>query len=156
MNWNWLHKTCKECWIEKELYEFYKHPQWVLWTLPRCKECICKWRKTERERSMSRINDKKRNSCLNRKIQMNNNRIKFRIKYPEKYRAHKLVSNFFKNNKELKPIVSYISWDIWIIHLHHLDYNKPNEVIPCTPKEHSDIHKWIIDIKDEYVLILPF
>ena len=68
-------KICKECLIEKDLYEFYKHPQWVLWTLPRCKECIKTWRKTERERKMARVNDSKISKKLNRKKYIRNNLI---------------------------------------------------------------------------------
>lgn len=53
---------CKECWEFKELCSdnWYKHKEWYLWVLWRCKECIKAWRKTERELKMARIRDKKR------------------------------------------------------------------------------------------------
>lgn len=51
---------CKECLMDKQLIHFYKHPKTKSGYLGRCKECILKWRKTEKELSMARIRDKKR------------------------------------------------------------------------------------------------
>ena len=83
---------------------------------------------------------------------------KFREKNPEKRYAQKKVNNFIRFHKELKPDYCFVSWEkSKIIHLHHFDYTKPNEVIPCTPKIHSDFHRWIIkEIKEEWILKLPF
>lgn len=105
---------------------------------------------------MARKNDLNRKYKEERKLL----RIKYANKYvannPEKKKAQSLVWNFLRFHKELKPNKSFISWESWIIHLHHFDYLKPNQVIPCTAMEHSKIHRWLIEIKDEHILILPF
>jgi hypothetical protein len=81
---------------------------------------------------------------------------KFRTENPEKWKAEQKVSNFLRNNKDLKPKESIISGEKGIIHLHHPDYTKPNEVIPCTPREHRAIHAGKIEEKKEYIITLPF
>lgn len=150
-------KICKECLEEKELSDFYKHPQWFLWVLPRCKECIKRWRRTERERIMARVINKKRYSKIERKEYMKIKLKEFRIKYPEKYLAQRLVARFLKKNKQYKKNICYVSWIESRIELHHFDYTKPNYVIPCTHQIHSDFHSWkITEIKNEWILILPF
>lgn len=157
MNENYLSKVCKECNIEKELSEFYTHPQGVLWTLPRCKSCITKGRKSERERAMARVSDKKRSSDIKRKEYCAKHLIDFRLRNPYKVKAQRLVWNYYKRNKSEKPTKCYVTWvEGWIIHLHHFDYEQPNKVIPCTPKIHSDFHHWRIEVKEEYILTLPF
>lgn len=149
-------KKCKECSNEKDLSEFYTHTQTKDWYLWKCKECIKSGRKTEHERAMSRVRDKKRDQDPKRKAQKKITLYKFRNENPEKWGAEQKVSNFLRYHKDLKPIKSSVSWDTWRLHMHHPDYSKPNEVIPCTPKEHRAFHNWELEEKREYILILPF
>lgn len=149
-------KTCKNCLQEKPLEDFYSHPDTKDWRLSSCKECIKEWRRSENERIMARRRDNERSKRKDRIEYLTRNTKKFRLKNPEKYIAHKLIDNFFKKNPKLKPERSLVSWLGWRLHMHHFDYNKPNCVIPCTPLEHSMFHKWNIEIKEEYIITLPF
>lgn len=149
-------KKCKACHNEKDLSEFYTHTQTKDWFLWSCKECIKSGRKTERERALARIRDKKRDQDPKRKAQKKITLYKFRNENPEKWKAEQKVSNFLRYHTDLKPIKSSVSWDTWRLHMHHPDYSKPNEVIPCTPKEHRAFHNWELEEKREYILILPF
>jgi len=58
---NWVIKLqCKECSLFKKLSDFYKHNDWYLWVLWRCKECIKEWRKWKYERWMAIVRDRNR------------------------------------------------------------------------------------------------
>lgn len=148
-----MKKICKECGIEKELTEFYKHPQWVLWTLPRCKECIKKWRRSEREREMARVIDKKR---VRPKDYQYKRTLKYRIISKEKYEAHKKVWNYLRKNKDKYDFKCVICWKQDRIEKHHEDYNKPNEIIPFCSLHHKRRHCWDFEVKKERIIILPF
>jgi len=152
MNENYL-KQCKECNIKKELSEFYNHPQWVLWTLPRCKECIKSWRKTDREREMARIIDKKR---VRPEWYIYKMTKKYRVENKEKYEAHKKVWNYLRNHKQEYIFKCCICWNMEYIELHHEDYSKPNEVIPMCTLHHKGYHYWKNWINLDKKIILPF
>ena len=53
---------------------------------------------------MARVNDLNRNNP-NRKLQQDTQRIKFRKKYPEKYKAHLIVNSIIRKHPELKQTV---------------------------------------------------
>lgn len=53
-------KICNQCWINKSFDEFYKHPLTKLWVMWRCKICVLNWRKTEHEKMLSKVREKKR------------------------------------------------------------------------------------------------
>ena len=147
-------QKCKECLEEKELLEFYSHPKWKNWVLWRCKQCIKIWRKSEKERAMARNIDKKRIRPDWYQLKASQ---KFRKENPEKYRAHRLVNNYFKYSKASKPTHCF-SCDILAkpIELHHNDYTKPNEVFPLCSLCHSGVHYWKIDLELKWKIILPF
>lgn len=151
-----MEKVCKECFIRKDLSEFYKHPQWVLWTLPRCKECIKKWRKTEREREMARKNDNRRyhNDDNRRKYQRERCSIGKRINR-DKSQARQLASRSALLNPELIPVKCPITW--WKVEcLHHYDYRKPLSVIPCSIRWHFMFHREDkIEINPDWIVNLP-
>lgn len=149
-------KKCKKCSIEKEISEFYKHPQMWDGHLWICKLCISERNRSEEWRERQRIFDKKRSKDPKRKAQKKITLYKFRTEHPDKWQAEIKVANFLRYHKDLKPKESSVSWETWRLHLHHPDYSKPNEVIPCTPKEHRAFHNWELEEKREYILILPF
>jgi len=149
-------KICKECLKEKVLTDFYKHPQWVMWTLPRCKECIKKWRKSERERKMARINDLKRSKKPKRIKYQRERTIKYRQEHKNKYNAHKKVWNYLKNIKYKYNFECCICLTKNKIELHHEDYNKPNEIIPFCSLHHKWYHYWKNWIDLSKKIILPF
>lgn len=148
-------KKCKECNLEKELSEFYKHPQWVMGTLPRCKDCIKKWRKTEREREMARINDLKRSKSPKRIAYSIERTRKYRQVNPEKWNAHKLVNNFLRKNYLYKPSRCSICGSNSNLHYHHFDYSLPNMVISCCARCHKKLHSWL-SYDNTMITILPF
>lgn len=60
---NWIkYLKCKQCLEYKNISsnEWYKHNEWFMWVLWRCKACIKQWRKTEHELSMARKRDSDR------------------------------------------------------------------------------------------------
>lgn len=59
---------CKQCWIEKQFDQYYKHPLTKSWYQWRCKECILSWRKTSHELSMARQRDRNRYKTPKRKL----------------------------------------------------------------------------------------
>jgi len=150
-----MKQICKECWEEKELTEFYSHPQWKNWVLWRCKECIKKGRKSSRERELARKWEK--DNRIRPKWYWTTMCKKFRQENPEKYNAHKLVQNYLRRNFDVNPyIICKNCWTEWKLHMHHIDYNKPNIVIPLCPLCHSNVHNNTIKIKDEWIITLPF
>ena len=149
-------KNCKQCGVRKRAGEFYRHPLTSDGRLAKCKTCVTEGRKTERERIMARESDKRRNQKEKRKRFTKERQIRFRKKYPEKRKAENMVSNFFRKFPDLKPKSSSISGEIGLVHMHHVDYSMPNVVIPCTPMEHSKMHRGLIRPLKKYRVSLPF
>ena len=138
---------CKECWINKKLEEFYRHPLTKNWRMGRCKECVKKWRSSEEERIKARIYDNKRSKTEKRRKYNTEHCKKYRVDNREKYLAQRLVWNFFRyKRKHLRPKeCSHCNCDK-NIELHHEDYLKPNQVIPLCSLCHSQHHIWKIQI----------
>lgn len=151
-------QECKECGIVKNINEYYKHPQWRNWVLWRCKECIKSWRKTEREKIMSRTHDRKRYHLNTswRKDYIYSKSKSFRKKYPEKYEAHKKVWNFLRSNPEYKTDICCVCGKEWKTDLHHEDYLKPNQVYPLCRLCHANRHAGNIELDINKIIILPF
>lgn len=102
-------KICKQCLQEKEEILFYSHPLTKDKLLSKCKECVKLGRKTEHERFLSRLRDKKRDQDPKRKEQKKKVLIRFREQNPEKWKAEQSVSNFLRYHKDLKPTKSAVS-----------------------------------------------
>lgn len=148
-------KKCKKCNIEKPLEEFYSHKKTRDGRLSKCKVCILEERKTPEALERAKINDKKRNQTERRKNWVKKQTKKFREENPEKWNAHKLVNNFFRSFPEYKTNICVVCWKESLIHYHHFDYTKPNEVIPCCAYDHRKFHNWE-EVREEYILKLPF
>ena len=133
---------CKECWEFKEVnYEnWYKHKEWYLWVLGRCKECILKWRRTEHEREMARIRD------MNRYTN-NPQRREYIYRKSDERRERKWYRKTHRKTQwriaklKLRPSICPICWYEWRIVAHHPDYNKPYEIVFCCQICHDKIHK---------------
>ena len=148
-------KQCKKCLIEKDFSDFYTHPQTSDWYLWSCKECIKSERSSPHWRSMARVQDKKRLSDPKRKEYNNKSCRSFRLNNPEKYKAQSMIWHLKRNkrNKHLLTDTCIVCWKIGMIHYHHFDYTKPNEVIPCCAMCHSKFHHDKLIPIDEYKII---
>jgi len=138
-------KTCKECNISKDYFEFYKHKAMLDGYLNKCKSCVKKrveihykekikdelFAEKERERHRDkyyRLGYKDLHKPnYDSKKQMNENYIK---KYPEKEIARNLSSHLFKKGFDK----------------HHWSYNLEHvkDVIFIDRQNHQKIHRFII------------
>lgn len=150
-----MKKHCKECKELKELSEYYSHPGTKDWTLARCKECVKRWRRSEKERKMARVNDNRRSKNPDRIKYVTENTRKYRANNPLKYKAHWIVNNYYRYHKDERPTECSVCWSGWQIELHHEDYNKPREIIPLCSLCHKWYHKWIIKIFKSATIIIP-
>lgn len=144
-----MKQSCKQCSVEKELSEFYSHPEWKNWVLWRCKECIKEGRKSDEEREMARKVDRNRVRPEGYEYEATK---KYRKNNPKKYTAHNLVNNYYRNNE--KPNACKNCSSNLNIHMHHEDYDKPNEVIPLCQSCHTLRHKWRLNIQDNWIIII--
>lgn len=145
-------QKCKECGIEKELSFFYSHPQWKNWVLWRCKECIKKWRKSERERIMARrweSENRVRPDWYNLKRCQ-----EYRKNNPLHYKAHMMVNNYYRNKE--RPNLCRACWRKWKTELHHEDYHKPNKVYPLCSICHKRRHNNNLELNYLWEISLPF
>ena len=96
--------------------------------LGKCIECCRKDSRRNGKTEKSKEREKKRNSTESRKSHINKTSKKWRIKYPEKYKAHIKVNNALRDRKIFKPnACEECSRDLKL-HAHHEDYSKPLDV----------------------------
>lgn len=158
-NWKKFLK-CKECWEFKELNldNWYKHSQWFMWVLWRCKECIKRWRHSERELIMARKRDinRWRNNPHRHEYILKNNSIRRRNKWY--WNIHLKVSRLMKRLWIERPKQCTICWCENVIYAHHPDYNNVYEVVFVCQPCHSKIHSWKIQCPKPINLkkFLPF
>jgi len=146
---------CKECKIEKELSEFYKHPEWKFGVLGRCKECIKAWRSTERELVMARKIDSNR-------YYNNEDRKEYIYKSCSERRKRKwywaihLMTERAIKKRWIRPTVCPIcNIAHKRIEAHHIDYVYWNKFIFACSICHKRIHSWKIDTNNCELIILP-
>ena len=152
--------VCKECWLEKNLSEYYKHPLGYLWVMWRCKECIKAWRKSEREKVMSRTRDKDRyynNSVRRAYIFKSSSERRIRKWYANVHcKANRMIEKYWRPS-----CCSVCDWivdwkTILRILFHHPDYMKPYEWVFCCDLCHAKIHLWLVNITDKIINIQSF
>lgn len=141
-----LYLKCKECWDFKEINNDnrYKHSAWFMGVLWRCKECIKKWRSSERERVMAR-------KCDNNRYHNNTNRKKCIFESASRRRKERWLQWLHsKTEYAIKKLwISISKCSIcWKTHnrivAHHPDYSKRYEIVFVCPICHSNIHLWKI------------
>ena len=137
---------CKECWTEKKLDEYYKHPEWYMWVLWRCKECIKSGRRTEKERIKARLQDKKRNKNESRLQYIKKYKAQYRNKNNFKIKAHKKVFLFLQKHALRENFNCVSCGNNEKLELHHENYDKALCVIPLCNKCHNKYHCWKINI----------
>ena len=138
-------KVCFKCEIEQPITEFYKHAKMEDGHLNKCKNCTKKDTK-EREkilRSNPEWVEKERIRCRENYHRLNKNRkkpdkknkylidVKYKNKYPEKYKARNA-------SQRLKKQKGYA--------LHHWSYNENHwkDVIKLSIKDHALLHRNMI------------
>lgn len=154
-----INLKCKQCWEFKEINSdnWYKHNQWFMWVLWRCRNCIKEWRKTEKELVMSRIRDRYR-------FHYNEKRRKFIFKSSIERRKRKWYwpiheKSYRKIKYKIRPTkCSCCLWEIdWNnilrIIFHHPNYNNPYKWVFCCDVCHSKIHQWKINC-EKYIIDL--
>lgn len=148
-NNDWFIKLkCKQCCELLTIDMFYKHKEWFLWVLWRCKDCIKLWRKTDHELMMSRKRDKQRyhHNKTRREyvhIQSANRRIN---KWYGK--IHLACSRQIKKLWIRPTVCSICDQYSNRIEAHHFNYALPWKVIFCCKICHSKLDRWIIDYKE--------
>lgn len=142
---------CKECWTFKELNDVnrYKHPDWFMWVLWRCKDCIKKWRKSEHEISMARIRDRdryknnpKRRSYVHR---LSRERTKIHMLENKCWIKNHERTNRYIRKLWIRPQICPLCWYEWRIVAHHPDINERNKIVFCCQPCHDKIHRWKIE-----------
>jgi hypothetical protein len=119
-------KTCFKCGAEKPLAEFYKHKRMADGHLNKCKECtksdVHKHRHGKgRERVLTY--DRERGSRMTA-----DDLRAYRAKNPEKYAAHRAVTNAVKHGQLVRADACEGCGSDFAVEGHHDDYSKPLEV----------------------------
>ena len=148
-------KTCFKCHRELPISEFYVHLQMGDGHLGKCKDCTKKdtaariarkkldldWMLKERERC--RLKDNRRRwlgllppACRDKRTEAQN---KYRLRFPERARAHYLVAESVKWGR-MNRLPCSVCGDSQS-HAHHEDYSRPFDVVWLCPKHHSQRHR---------------
>ena len=131
---------CKVCWIDKgDTKENRYFHNWKRRWL-KCRECTMEWRKSEHERGLARIRDRKRyENDTNRREYIFKQNLDRRDKKwywwahsKAEYRISKL---------KLRPNVCPICWYEWRIVSHHPDISIWNKIVFCCQICHDKIHR---------------
>ena len=142
-------KICFKCKKELSLSEFYKHKKMTDGTLNICKTCVkeraskrlenlkenAEWLEKEKIRNREKYHRLNKNwKKPDKKIKYLKN-VKYKNKYPEKYKARNA-------SQKLKKQKGYA--------LHHWSYNKNHwkDVIELSIKDHYLLHRYMIYIQE--------
>lgn len=140
-------RKCFKCGIEKELSEFYRHPQMKEGRYNKCKECAKRDSNQHREKNIDKYRkyDRERAKLPKRKKKMIQGTKRRRKDKPLAYLAQCIVGNALRSKKITKPKECSICGIVPLrLFGHHEDYYKPLEVIwmcqPCHSKRHKEIN----------------
>lgn len=161
--WKQLLK-CKECWKFKEITNvfWYKHNEWFMWVLWRCKDCIKKWRTSDKELKMARVRDRDRyyNNVKRRNYVFTSSKERRKRKWYGKIHsdAQNIIKRKYWRPNKCSVCNNIVDWiNILRIVFHHPDYTKPFEWVFCCDVCHSKIHSWKIECSDKIISIkMPF
>lgn len=149
-------KECFKCFQEKELSEFYKHPQMPDGTVNKCKECnkadniqnrndkSDHYRAYDKKRAMipHRVAARKEYDQTDAGKESNAKaRDKYRESYPNAYRARMRFGNALRSGKIARPTTCSECPSTKMIQGHHDDYDKPLDVRWLCVKCHTAWHR---------------
>lgn len=134
-------KTCFRCGKEKPLSEFYKHPEMTDRHLGKCKECT---KKDVRENRAARKEqyseyEKVRRQRPERKAYQTEQTRQYRLKYPERARAHSIV-NYHIRVGNLVPKPCEVCGELEV-QAHHDNYSEPLNVRWLCFGHHRALHR---------------
>ena len=156
-------KKCFKCGINKQLTDFYKHPQMPDGRVNKCKECNKKdVRKNYREninhyKSYEQVRNQKRKKYIsdkNKKYQKENpeKMLLYKKKWLEnnksKRAAHYLLSNAKRDGRINVGLCQICKSRE--VEAHHYDYTKPLNVIWLCKEHHEEVHWWLRWNKRKY------
>ncbi len=141
-----VEKVCKKCNRMLSLQDFYQHPAMTSGYLNFCKGCVKHRVKIYRNNNINHIReyDRKRGKLSHRIVLTTKATKEFRIKHPEKYKAHTIVGNAIRDKRLNKPNHCENCGTKTKLRGHHEDYSKPLIVIWLCQICHSERHKEII------------
>jgi len=148
-------KKCKRCERILPIKLFYEHKEMPSGYLNFCKECTKKRIKNHRLKNIDKIKEyeRNRNSIPQRvkarrkyqktkagKVAIQRARVKYRIKYPEKYRAKTVFGHAIRSGKiKRKPCEKCGKLNA---QGHHADYSKPLDVQWLCVFHHLEAHNF--------------
>lgn len=129
-------KQCFKCEETKPLAEFYKHKQMADGHLNKCKSCAKSDVRANREKNVEyyRAYDRRRGARHPPGYTR-----EYRKRFPNKYRAHNIVSYAIKGGK-LFPEPCEVCGSEDDVHAHHDDYAKPLNVRWLCAAHHGEWH----------------
>jgi len=130
-------KTCFKCRRELPLSEFYKHKQMGDGHLNKCKKCTKSDSTKHRNDNLEKIRAYDR---MRGNRQTNEYRNEYKLKHPNKYKAHTLVGNAIRDKKLFREPCEFCGTKD-DIHAHHDDYLKPLNVCWLCAACHSQWHR---------------
>jgi hypothetical protein len=148
-------KVCRNCLIEKPLFDFYKHNKMLDGHLNKCKDCVKLRVNNHRAENVeaARKYDKTRNSkphrVAARKLYIQTKEGKeakkraqqnYAKRYPLTYAAHIVTSNAIKNGRLIKQNNCSVCESNIKVEAHHDDYTKPLDVRWLCEKCHKIWH----------------
>lgn len=140
-----IHLQCKQCEEFKALTYYYTHPEWYMWVLWRCRDCI-KWgRKTEAELEMARVRDRDRyhnNPKRNKWVKQNSAK---RRKEKWYWIIHWACARRIKLLWIRPTVCPICEKEHNRIEAHHFDYSQPRKIIFACKICHCKLDMWKLD-----------
>lgn len=133
-------KACYRCSLTKPLSEFYKHPGTKDGYLGKCKVCAISDIKQYRKNNIEHYHtyDIARAKTDARKAHERERSKKWKLKYPERDKAHEITSNAIRDGR-LIPQVCFVCGGA-PTEAHHPDYSHPYDVVWLCKKHHEEVH----------------
>lgn len=141
-------KTCFKCKVEKPCTDFYKHRMMADGYIGKCKDCnkldvqenYAKRREQYSDYDARRYQEPERHKDA---LEQSRN---YKIRNPEKYRAHMAVGNAIKSGKLVRQPCEKCGTEIRV-QAHHEDYSKPLDVMWFCFQHHREHHGQIVTRK---------
>ena len=137
-------KKCFKCQNEKPISDFYKHKMMADGHLNKCKDCAKKDVRLHRKDndSVREYDNRRFRDNPERRKKGAENARRWNEKYPERYRAHYMVTNAVRDGR-LKKTDCETCGTNENIQGHHDDYSKPLEVrwlcAKCHHRHHAEM-----------------